>query len=1520
MLADASAGLGVDMSRLVLAYGQIRSASFLRGQEVRQLTEAGIPILEELRKQFEAMNGVAISAGDVFDKISARQVPFEMVAKVFKDMTSEGGKFYHMQEIQADTLKGKLSNLVDAYQIMFSEIGENQEGFLKGSVDAVRSMIENYQKLGHIITPVIVSFGAFKGMMLTLNAIKWVTDVQVMTNTLRAAGMQANFFSTALKKMGVNMGSLAIGGTVAAVALVTSAIVQASKAAHELENSLHKIGQTKLVEAEKSVKTFEELIRSMEGMTQGSQEYREAIERLNRQYGDYLPNLLTEKTTLAEIKEMSDAVVQSIYNRSKAYAYEQGVQEMNEKYVKDQTKYIKNITKWLGDLGVSEDKASAAISRFRQEILKSGDSDLAFSKFVETMENFFPGKQLVGLGEMAAQGRYLGKSFIEADQAARSFSRTLDGIFGTTTSYSTSAEFDAVNAINQDYEDAKNRLKEQKLDADQYDAEVKRLEISRVSDLISYYEELGEKDESRLDMVKKYKNELASLTKTATGWQAKVQEVLTKNGLGQSSAGNLWATDTDSLVEYWDTLRKVYKQVSLTDSEMESLKQNNESLYKTYVKQKKAIEEVGKALGVSIDDKIKKKKGKSPEQIELEAQIETVKKLMSAYEQMKKMGIGDETAKRWFAALAPGNEEITNTLRFREALQGYADTLRDVYGDVNGAAAIESLLGTDNIKEAMDAYSKLESLRGKLQSWIAEDFNIAGKGIAFDINKLAAELNSKNNAVDNRLNDLKVEFQEATKNEAAIAAIREKYGDEAWAKYLDSGENALEELADKEKQYNSDVMMEKVRDLAKNYVKEWGGLEAFDLSNWGDKTIMELNAIKEAVDNFDVNQLPEELVTALLGEDGKNWERLNEFTEAFRKALDAVGKKTSQQIKEETIKRVKKAAQAFGELADSVKGIADAYGNEDMANALSSMKEFSIAERQELKRTFAEAREEARKLSLDLSLSDGVDTIFGDNSLRSMRNAVNLMKEYGKAVEEEKQKTNVFFKKWNNGMLSLSKNQRKLDLKEAAEDLGYQLIDANGALNSNALQAILDTYKDLDNESRAWLEKAIEDTDAYTKAMEQLRSEVKNVFGQLADDMADTLINEYMEIGDATVDLAENMDVIFSDLAQSIAKNLVSAFILDNVLDKYENDVMSFYEQLGEGNLSEEQIASYFSALAEGIKNDTETAVEYTNRLMDALKAQGIELSKEETGGGMSNGIKSITEDTANLLASYINAIRADVAANRVSLTDIQTNTFRSAIAAEGILSKLSSMMGSFSGGGDGLKTGIYAEDTAQKWGMIAKSNPYPALPNPKKVYSNDWKDEHGKEEYTEQMFYDSYDFEVSFYVKAFADGAIPATAVLRNQIQSFFNAIRQGTFRIYDSYTAIGRRNVRYLGYTEDSFRARGNWARAIFKVKFRVDDPITLLSFNPDIEKILPVFTGTSTSSGSGSAKTVAISNFVLEKNAGVCVKFANKNTATAPTLNVTATGVYPINNIPNEGLRGGIFYLFEFDGSAWNCLGIL
>ncbi|MBO7585276.1 MAG: hypothetical protein J6T09_06360, partial [Bacteroidales bacterium] len=165
MLADVSAGLGVDMSRIILAYGQIRSASFLRGQEVRQLTEAGIPILTELAKQFEEIEGRIVSAGEVFDKISAREVPFEMVAKVFKDMTSEGGKFYQMQEVQAETLKAKVKNLGDQYDIMLYQIGQAQDGLLKGSVSAIGELMSHWQAIGRVIVSVASGFGAYAAIL-----------------------------------------------------------------------------------------------------------------------------------------------------------------------------------------------------------------------------------------------------------------------------------------------------------------------------------------------------------------------------------------------------------------------------------------------------------------------------------------------------------------------------------------------------------------------------------------------------------------------------------------------------------------------------------------------------------------------------------------------------------------------------------------------------------------------------------------------------------------------------------------------------------------------------------------------------------------------------------------------------------------------------------------------------------------------------------------------------------------------------------------------------------------------------------------------------------------------------------------------------------------------------------------------------------------------------------------------------------------------------------------------------------
>lgn len=171
-LADLSAGLGVDMQRIILAYGQVKAAAVLRGQELRQFTEAGIPLVQKLADKFSVLEGRVVSTNEVFDKISTRQVSFGMVKDVIDDMTNEGGMFFEMQEKQAESLKGKVSNLTDAYQIMMNKIGMANDGILKGGVEMLTSAMNNYKTLISTLFTAIAVYGTYKAYIGTMNVLR----------------------------------------------------------------------------------------------------------------------------------------------------------------------------------------------------------------------------------------------------------------------------------------------------------------------------------------------------------------------------------------------------------------------------------------------------------------------------------------------------------------------------------------------------------------------------------------------------------------------------------------------------------------------------------------------------------------------------------------------------------------------------------------------------------------------------------------------------------------------------------------------------------------------------------------------------------------------------------------------------------------------------------------------------------------------------------------------------------------------------------------------------------------------------------------------------------------------------------------------------------------------------------------------------------------------------------------------------------------------------------------------------
>lgn len=258
MLADVSAGLGVDMQRLILAFGQVKAASFLRGTELRQFTEAGIPMLEELAKHFTELEGRVYSVDEVFAMISKRQVEFQDVEQVFKNMTSEGGVFFNMQEEMAETVKGKVSNLKDSITLMFNEIGQSNEGMIYGTIAVLKKLVDNWRYVGVAIKTVIMTLAAYQ-IAATISAFK----TGAVTSALAGEEVQVNaltraYIALANAKKSLKLGTGAWGMLAVGVVAATTAVMgfvkarrrekeateAAAQRAEELEQELKIIGET----------------------------------------------------------------------------------------------------------------------------------------------------------------------------------------------------------------------------------------------------------------------------------------------------------------------------------------------------------------------------------------------------------------------------------------------------------------------------------------------------------------------------------------------------------------------------------------------------------------------------------------------------------------------------------------------------------------------------------------------------------------------------------------------------------------------------------------------------------------------------------------------------------------------------------------------------------------------------------------------------------------------------------------------------------------------------------------------------------------------------------------------------------------------------------------------------------------------------------------------------------------------------------------------------------------------------
>lgn len=185
-LADISAGVGVDMGRIILAFGQIKAAKFLKGTELRQLTEANIPMVDKLAERFSKLESRIVSAGEVLDMISKKKVTFEDVKDVLWELTDDGGMFHNMQEVLSESVKSKWKNLADAIDIMLGDIAESMGSTLKWTAESLTTLAQNWKEVVPFITAATAAFGTYRVAVYAGSRAMGVANATLIKGTLAA--------------------------------------------------------------------------------------------------------------------------------------------------------------------------------------------------------------------------------------------------------------------------------------------------------------------------------------------------------------------------------------------------------------------------------------------------------------------------------------------------------------------------------------------------------------------------------------------------------------------------------------------------------------------------------------------------------------------------------------------------------------------------------------------------------------------------------------------------------------------------------------------------------------------------------------------------------------------------------------------------------------------------------------------------------------------------------------------------------------------------------------------------------------------------------------------------------------------------------------------------------------------------------------------------------------------------------------------------------------------------------------
>lgn len=169
-LGDVAAGMGLNLKDLVMLYGTTIAKGKMDTMDLYQFLNRGIPIADEIAKVMGL--DVTNAIKEVQKQIKAGKVTSDIFIQAMQSMTAEGSKFGGLMEAQSKTITGQISNIEDAIEQMFNELGKSQESVINAGLGVVSYLAENWKSVGNAVMVAATAYGSYKAVLMTVNALQ----------------------------------------------------------------------------------------------------------------------------------------------------------------------------------------------------------------------------------------------------------------------------------------------------------------------------------------------------------------------------------------------------------------------------------------------------------------------------------------------------------------------------------------------------------------------------------------------------------------------------------------------------------------------------------------------------------------------------------------------------------------------------------------------------------------------------------------------------------------------------------------------------------------------------------------------------------------------------------------------------------------------------------------------------------------------------------------------------------------------------------------------------------------------------------------------------------------------------------------------------------------------------------------------------------------------------------------------------------------------------------------------------